>query len=377
MKIGIDTFGCDHGRSGLGSYLLSLVPNLPLSNPDIQYNLFGSEMDRYTYSSDKGFAFSSINVPDSLFAERFWHRFMVNSFAKKQGYDVVLYTAGARMLPNSFKVPGVAVINDIMSMLISEADDFFTKFQMKKSLSACKTIIATSKFIKHDLENLGISEKKIEVIYNGIDHTLFFPKEHIGLENEAIDIKPFAIKRPYLVYASRMQNESKKHIELIKAFTLFKERTHLPHRLVIAGSESLYGEQVHKAAFASSAASDIFITGYFPHEHFPELYRNADACIFPSIKEGVGLPVLEAMATGLPVACSDSGALPEITGENALLFDSSSPESISSAIEKIVCNADLRKKLIEDGLEWSKRFSWEKTCKQTLKILLSAAEAKK
>src|SRR5574344_550253 len=106
MKVGIDTFGCDHGRSGIGSYLLSLVPCLP-AQADVKYELFGPEMDRYTYTSEKGTNFVSVNIPDSLTAEHFWHIFNVNSFGKKQGYDVILYPAGARMLPLSFREPGI------------------------------------------------------------------------------------------------------------------------------------------------------------------------------------------------------------------------------------------------------------------------------
>ena len=86
----------------------------------------------------------------------------------------------------------------------------------------------------------------------------------------------------------------------------------------------------------SEAASDIFITGYFPHENFPELYRNADACIFPSVNEGVGLSVLEAMVTGLPVACSNKGTLPEITGGKTLYFDSDNVQEMADVIEKII-----------------------------------------
>ena len=79
MKVGIDTFGCAHGRSGLGSYLMSLVPMLP-QDSDVVYDLFGPEADRYTYTGDQGFGFTGVSVPDSLSAERMWHTFKVNSF---------------------------------------------------------------------------------------------------------------------------------------------------------------------------------------------------------------------------------------------------------------------------------------------------------
>jgi glycosyltransferase involved in cell wall biosynthesis len=371
MKVGIDTFGCDHGRSGIGSYLLSLVPCLPVQ-PEVTYDLFGPEMDRYTYTGENGINFVSANVPDSLAAERFWHLFNVNSFGKKQKYDAILYPAGARMLPLSFRIPGVAVVNDIVSNLFQNADDPWLRKQIRKGLSRADCIIAASQYIRKDLERFGIKNEHVEVVHNGIDHSLFYPRT---IESEeTIDIKPFAIKRPYFIYASRMASEEKKHVELIKAFTLFKQKTNLPHRLVLAGSDGPYSDIVHKAAFESPAANDIFLTGYFPHESFPELYRGAEACIFPSVNEGVGLPVIEAMATGLPVACAKAGALTEIAGNNALYFNADNIDEMESVMEQIVTDKQLRAKLTAGGLEWTKRFDWEKTASLTIDVLKKYAK---
>ena len=367
MKVGIDTFGCEHGRSGLGSYLTSLVHNLP-SGGDMEFELFGPEMDRYIYTGDKDFRFEAVSVPDSLTAERWWHIFKANKFGKKQGYDAMLYAAGPRMIPKKFKVPGVAIVNDIVSNLFEKNDDWFFRQQMKRGLSKVDCIITPSQYVKKDLEKSGIKCRKIVVIHSGIDHSLFYPVQDFPVDAQTVDIKPFAIKRPYIVYASRMENADKKHVELVRAFSLFKEKTGLPHRLVLAGSESRYGEQVHKAVFESSAASDIFITGYFPHESFPELYRGAEACVFPSVTEGAGLSVLEAMATGVPVACSDSGALKEVAGQNACFFNSNDIGDIESAIEKVLLDEGLRKKLIEGGINWTKRFSWEKNAASTVDV---------
>lgn len=367
MKVGIDTFGCEHGRSGLGSYLTSLVHNLP-SGRDMVFELFGPEVDRYTYIGDRDFHFVPVSVPDSLTAERWWHIFKANKFGRRQSYDAILYASGPRMIPKKFKIPGVAVANDIVSNLFLQNDDWFFRQQMKRGLSHVDCIITPSQYVRKDLEKSNIKCRKIVVIHSGIDHSLFYPAQDLVQDSQTVDIKPFAIKRPYIVYASRMENAEKKHVELVKAFTVFKEKTKLPHRLVLAGSESRYGEHVHRAVFESSAASDIFITGYFPHESFPELYRGAEACIFPSVTEGAGLSVLEAMATGIPVACSDSGALKEIAGQNALFFNSSDIGDMADAIEKVTTDDTLRKKIVEGGLVWAKRFSWEKNAAATVDV---------
>jgi len=371
MKIGIDTFGCDHGRSGQGLYLLSLISNLPQLD-SVSYNLFGSNIDKYTYFSvADNLTYSEISVPDSSFAEYMWHLTRVNSFTMKQKYDVVFYSAGGRFLPTKFNVPGVAAINDVISMGEIKNKSLY-KWHLKKGLNACTKIIAASQFIKKDLISLSINPEKIEVIHNGIDHSMFYPRKL--LNPDFVDIKPFAIKRPYFLYASRIQGASKKHIELIRAFNKFKEKTKLPHRLVLAGGTGVWSETVDREVSVSPFASDIFQTGFFPHQSLPELYSYADACLFPSVTEGVGLPVLEAMACGVPVACAKAGALPEIAGNNALFFNPDNIEEVADILEKIIKDENLRKNLIDNGIEWTKRFSWEKTAQKTLDVLSSVVK---
>ena len=192
-------------------------------------------------------------------------------------------------------------------------------------------------------------------------------------EDEIVDIKPFAIKRPYFVYGSTLSSPEKKHIELIKAFELFKKNTGAPHRLVLAGNDGPYAEEIHKAAFDSQFASDIFLTGFFPHENFARLYGGAEACLFPSVNEGVGLPILEAMACGIPVICSEKGALKEIGGTAPLYYNSDKADVIDQLalnMQKITEDKELRDNMITDGILWANEFNWEDTVKKTLEILL-------
>lgn len=373
MKIGIDTFGCDHGRSGLGSYLYYLVAKLPLDE-NSSYTLFGSESDRYTYSARKESDYISINVPDSYQAEWWWHFTGAKRFLEKNKFDVVLYAAASRMLALSSKVPGVAILNEVLYSSFENSKNAFSKSILKRNLRRVNKIIVSSNYIKQDLIDNGFDDKKIIIVPNGIDHSQFYQRPQT--EDEFVDIKPFAIKKPYIIYPSRISSASKKHIELIKAFSSFKEKTKLPHRLVLAGIEDSYASEVHKATLNSPFASDIFITGFFPHKDFSKLYAGAQACIFPSISEGVGIPILEAMASGIPVACSDAGALPEISGGNALLFNSDNIEEFASSIETIVVDNAKRSSLIANGLEWSKQFTWEKTALRTLEILKQVAKEK-
>lgn len=375
MLVGIDAFGCDHGRSGLGLYLLSLISSLPKSD-SVTYELFGSEIDRYTYTSSlEKISFTGVSVPDSVVFESLWHTFKASSFLTRRNYDVAFFAAGGRFLPASFPVPGVAAVNDVISEMPDYKSSFFYRHKIKSRLSRCKKIITASQFIKKDLVSMSIESSNIEVIHNGINHSLFYPRT--VLNNDVVNISPFAIKRPYIIYASKLQGSSKKHLELIKAFSLFKKNTGLPHRLVLAGGSGGYSEAVHKETASSEYSSDIFLTGFFPHESLPELYSCADACIIPSVSEGAGLPVLEAMACGIPVACAKAGALPEIAGSNALFFNPNDINETAKTIEAIVSDTNLRSNLISGGITWAKRFSWEKTAQRTLEVLQETVQGRK
>jgi len=375
LKIGINTFGCDHGRSGIGSYVLSLVRNLPDSGDSIE--LFGPELDRYTYSSGlDSVSYMGVPVADSLLSERLWHFTGFNSFVRKQKYEAVLFPAGVKLLPLKFEVPSVVVVQDILSSVYKNSDEGPVASLLKMQLKKAHRIIAASRFIRDDLVNLHIPESRITVIHNGIDTSLFHARPLTS--NEAVLIHPFSIRRPYIIYASRVAYPSKCHVELIQAFTLFKKKTGLPHRLVLAGADGVNAEVVHREVIKSPYSSDILLTGYFPHQNLPELYSAADACIFPSAAEGVGIPVLEAMACGIPVACARSGALPEIAGDCALYFDQNNPEEISSAIERLVRmpsgeNESARNDLVSRAAEWVSSFNWKKSTEETMACLQSAA----
>ncbi len=351
--------------------MVSLIANLPhIDGAGLE--VFGSKLDKYTYNTNvANSSYAGVSVPDSSVAEMLWHSSRCSKFVRRQGYDITLYAGGPRFAATSYKSPGVIAVNEVVSDL-PEMRNPLGALQIRAALGRCTSIIAASQFIRKDMVSLGVRADKIQVVHNGIDHSLFFPRGEP--DGDIVDIKPFAIKKPYLIYASRLQSALKKHIELVRGFSRFKEKTGLPHRLVLAGSADSYSPQVHQETAASPYASDIFLTGYFPHESLPQLYSNADACIVPSVNEGVGLPVLEAMACGIPVACSKEGALPEMAGPHALFFSPDDVDDTAAALERIVSDRNLRERLVADGLEWTRRFTWERTAARTLELVLAAAK---
>lgn len=359
MKIGIDSFGCNHGQSGVGAYLLNFIKNIPEDSP-FDFELFGLEIDRYTYTEDTEIPFSSVRINENPKTIKRWHKRRLRSFCKKNKYDAVLFPAAMQVLPGKIKSKSILVLNGTYSTISNRKE----RKRLKKAFNHATLIIAASYYIKDDLLQSGFDGSKIIVIHNGIDHKIFFPLE--DLDQEFVDIKPFAIKRPYFIYSSRLSGSDKKHIELIKAFEIFKKRTNYPHRLVLTGSDGDYSEIIHQAAYNSEYASEILITGHFPQESLKQLYCGSTACVFPAVNEGVGLPVIEAMACGVPVLCSNLGALVEMAGMGPLYFDSDDVEEIAVDMQKVVEEKDLTKMMIQKGFEESRRINWETTIKETL-----------
>jgi len=130
---------------------------------------------------------------------------------------------------------------------------------------------------------------------------------------------------------------------------------------------------VHLAAEQSGFAGDILFTGFVSTQDLPLLMQAAEVFVFPSLYEGFGLPILEAMACGTPVACSSISSMPEVAGDAGVLFDPYDEGSIAAAIRSIITQTDLRKRIAARGLERSKLFSWSATAKRTLEVLRSAA----
>jgi len=145
--------------------------------------------------------------------------------------------------------------------------------------------------------------------------------------------------------------------------------------LVIAGHWDARYPEARQAASQSGLTNRIFFVGPVAEGDLPALYGGALAFVFPSLYEGFGLPVLEAMACGTPAACSNVSSLPEVASDAALLFDPLDVESIALTLRRLVTDADLRADLRERGLRRAAHFSWERTARQTLEVYRSCGYA--
>ncbi|MCL1836956.1 MAG: glycosyltransferase family 4 protein [Treponema sp.] len=375
MKIGIDTFACDGGKSGVGTYLLQLLTRISSSSDRLE--LFGWAYDHFAYSEfAPNLEFISRCSINGKSANAIWHLFRYPEFAKKMGYDVCFFPAAHKRPPYESPCPTVGVVHDMAAYWgtrrTREHLGAVLRMVLPNSLRRLDRIIAVSEWVKQELVELArVKESLIEVVPNGVDHSAFYPRPH-GDESELL-IQPFSFRRPYILCVSRIDHPVKNHIRLMNAFGIFKERTGFPHRLVLAGRDNNNASIVKAAAADSKWRSDIFMTGHFPLKSLPDLYSAADFVVIPSMYEGFGMCALEAMASGIPVACARAASMPETAEHAALYFDPLDTEDMADRMAALASDRALHENCRILGLERAKAFSWDRCAERTLEIIRETA----
>ncbi len=224
-------------------------------------------------------------------------------------------------------------------------------------------IIAVSQWTKKQLvRHLGADSGKIEVIYEGIDQEEYQASSIKHQVSKVLD--KYKIKKPYILFVGTIQPR-KNLVPLIEAFAALK-RSDLS--LVLAGKLGWMYDKILLAPKRFGVAGEVKFLDFVPDKDLPALYAGALVFCLPSLVEGFGLPVLEAMAAGTPVLAARAGALPELVGGAGLLINPKKTKEIANALELLVKNSALREGLREKGFRQVKKFSWTKAAKQTIKV---------
>ncbi|MEK7071285.1 MAG: glycosyltransferase family 1 protein [Patescibacteria group bacterium] len=267
----------------------------------------------------------------------------------------------AHYAPRFATSPTVVTVHDLSYFYYPE--DFLKAdlYKLKKwtgySVKNARNIIAVSKQTKKDIVKFyKILEEKITVIYNG----------HEKIQSAKRKVQKAT--SPYILYVGTLQ--PRKNIKtLVEAFSSFSIHNS-SFKLILVGKKGWMYEDILKSVNTSKCKDNIEIKGYVSDEELVTLYQNAFCYVNPSLYEGFGIPVLEAMAQDCPVLSSDTGALPEIAGNAALYFNPEKVEELVNQLELLKNNKEnLREELIKKGRERIKQFSWEKCAQQTLTLL--------
>ena len=284
-----------------------------------------------------------------------WEQTVLPLAAARYSLDV-LFNPGFTS-PLLAPCPSVTVFHDLQHKRHPEyfqrLDLPFWRLFLWGAAHRSRHLIATSEATRADLQHFyRLAGKSITVIPHGVGQRFF------ALDRSAIE--------PYLLYVATL-HPHKNHERLLRAYARRPRR----ERLVLAGMTGFHAQSV-RASIAELRLDDtVHVTGWIPREELYELYAHAYACIIPSTFEGFGMPVLEALASGIPTACSDIPPLRESAGDAALFFDPFDEDAIAAALDRITEDERLRRALAESGPRQARSFTWERTARQTLETLLS------
>lgn len=240
------------------------------------------------------------------------------------------------------------------------------------SVGKAKGVFTISQTSKDDIiKEYGIPGYKIAVTYPGIRQGLMIKDEGLSMEELK---KKYGIKGEYILFVGTLQPR-KNIVRLIEAFSRVSRSSLIPNTLslIIIGKKGWLYEEILYAPKKFNVENRVKFLDFVPDEDLPSFYKNAVCFVLPSLYEGFGLPILEAMKYGCPVVTSNISSLPEAGGDAALYIDPLSVEDIKKNLESIIQNSELRQKLIKKGYEQVKKFSWEKTAKETLNALIKIA----
>jgi glycosyltransferase involved in cell wall biosynthesis len=297
----------------------------------------------------------------------------IQDIAEKAGADVIHFPYNWSF-PFRKKVPSILTVHDVIPFTFREAMGFFRNYLLYKPgiRQACRLngMIATvSEFSKQDIvKKAKVPANKIEVIPNGLREPSK-PDERLDAD---LDDR-LGLKGGFILSVGGI-HERKNVVRLIHAFSRIVNQWGYPGKLVITGSVSGAPYQIKMKRLCDAAVKEtgleerVVFTGFIPDEELDSLMRRAAFLVYPSLYEGFGIPVLEAMKVGTPVITSNLTAMPEVAGGAAVLVDPYDIEQMVSEMSGLLQNDKLRKELIKKGVERASHYSWERTSGQYLEL---------
>lgn len=395
MTIGIDIRVLAKGtRTGIEEYVLNLLPRLlPLDPPvgeagkKIKYKLFYNALKKvkldYPWLDLPNVELCEFKIPNRLFfaSARYLGQPKIDKLLK--GIDIY-FNPHFFVAPVSPECKKVITFHDLSfehhPQLFSHRKILWQKFLMNTKQEAKKAdkIMADSFSTKEDLVNIyKIDPAKIKVVYLGVSKD-FKPIKKDSPQLKKVR-KKYSLPKPFILYFGTIEPR-KNLILLIKAFEALKEKTiwkgfegdvFSDLKLVIAGAKGWLYKDIFKEVENSKYKEDIIFTGFIEDKDKPHLYNLANLFVYPSFFEGFGFPPLEAMACGVPTIVSNASSLPEIVGDGAVMIDPYNVDELAFAIRKVLEDKDLRENLIKKGLKQAKKFSWDKTAQEVLRVFLA------
>jgi glycosyltransferase involved in cell wall biosynthesis len=358
------------GRSGVGRYVVEISRRLPRDNR-FTFLVAGLPSDRHLFPEVNDENWIEIPLRYSRGpANLFWHTIILPTILRRHKCNLYHSPSYRRIIPFCPTVQ-IATVHDCAPFRLKDKYDaargFFGRSVVPRLARRCRHILTVSDFTASDIrEFFALPPSRISVILNGIDHDVYCPQDPGAIEAFRRRIE---VDEPYFLYISRLEHPGKNHLRLIEAYESIRKQGLSSAPLILGGAPWHGAEVIEARVAASPFQSDIRLPGFIDEADLPLWYGAAAALIFPSLFEGFGLPVAEAMACGTPVLCSDRGSLPEVGAGAAHYFDPTSVESITSQWQNFLLQSKERTaQQIQSGRARAACFEWAKAAQDTADI---------
>ncbi|MBM3333693.1 glycosyltransferase family 4 protein [Candidatus Sumerlaeota bacterium] len=371
IRIGIDGSSILPRRSGIGHYTSQLLRHLAQVDSINQYvvffNSFRQPMQHEPWMDSANFSVRRRRIPGPalLFAWRWLHWPAVERFVG----NVDMFHSPASYIPPQRRGARVTTIHDLYFMRDPEACEMlggrYLLATLPRWLREMDRIIAISQSTRDDLIQIfGLQPERITVTYLGVEPS-FGRVEDPQL---CADVRArHHLPDRYILFVGTI--EPRKNVErLIEAYaTVRRERPDAPP-LVIVGGRGKGADRVERAVASLGLSQCVIFAGYVERDDLPAIYSAAQLFVLPSLYEGFGLPVLEAMACQVPVVAGDTSSLREIVADRGVLVDPMRPSKIAEGIVHVLTDEGLRAHCVERGLEFARQMTWERCARQTLAV---------
>ena len=379
MRIGIDAQTILNPQmgdaAGLGHYTYQLIRHLLEVDKKNDYVLFFN----YRVREKDIKKFNRPNVVVRKFPFSYYKQFLplvysetlASAFFTRDKLDV-LHVPGGRA-PITYKGKLAVTAHNLA---IKKFPELFPKKHLLKykikppAYKRADIVIATSEAAKKDLENdFGVEGDRTRIVPSGFDEKFFKTATITEIQNVK---NKYGIEGEYLLFMNTIKplNNLSRLIEAFSKLRLILKgkKPQSNYKLVLAGKSGWLSDEIKQIAKDFGLKNEVIFPGYIPSEDLNALFRGADVFVFIPLYEEFGSPVLEAMASGIPVVCSDVSSLPEITNKAAILVNPYDIEAVKDAVLEIIDDDSLKEHLIERGLEQAGRFSWKSTAEKMLEI---------
>lgn len=367
-RIGINLLPFKKKLTGTGIYAYNILNEIFKLDKKNEYFLFVNRNTRDVFNFQQENIHIKILPFDvaNVLVRIFWEQIIFPCFLEK--YKVNLLFTPSVVIPVISNCKHVTCIHDLIPFQItkkySKIRSYYVKRMTKLSAQKADYVLTVSQNSKKDIKYYcRIPSKKIFITYNGISHSTGFVDSNDWLLFKKVK----KIPNKYLLFLGTL--EPGKNLEvLIKAYNILVHKYSIDFKLVLAGGKGWSYHTIFEEVKKNNLEDKIVFTDYVPMAYLAFLYKEATVFILPSSYEGFGIPALEAMSYGTPVVVSNTSSLPEVVGDAGKLVFPINEYSFSEAINEVICDLTLQKKMIAKGYQQAAKFSWNNSAKIVLEV---------